>query len=159
MFSLGSPVFLPPQKPTFQIPIRSGACPRLVSLVGMLEACHVNKVIYLFIYVSFNDFSKDKFMDEKLISSRRQRTVHYRDMKMYVRFLVRSQISKDIPWLWTVKRGVLRMKIWNFCMAWANPTFQGIAAVRDSAYTDGKRPNVVDWWRDYKGGRGGPSRK
>ena len=36
--SPGSPVFLPPLKQTFKIPIRSGVRARLLSFAGMLEA-------------------------------------------------------------------------------------------------------------------------
>lgn len=45
-FFPGSPVSIPPQKPIFQIPVRSGMCSWLVSIVGWLETWHTNKVTF-----------------------------------------------------------------------------------------------------------------
>ena len=49
-FSPGSPVFLPPQKPTLQIPTRSGISGRIATL--WMYHCKFLFIIYLFIYLS-----------------------------------------------------------------------------------------------------------
>ena len=49
-FSLGSPVILPPQKPTLQIPIRSGNIGRRAALRGIATA---NSYLFILFFIFY----------------------------------------------------------------------------------------------------------